>query len=131
MLTVCCMNKLNILISLKFIIDRSCNQSVLDASVIWLPPGDLHSLVTVDSFDTYIAFIWFNPLKIYVLIFILYINLFLGSLFTCKHCVILQLKSHHCFGSYLCYEIIDNQVVILGLDLYCNALRHINFQHNR
>lgn len=64
----------------------------------------------------------------FLYIFILYINLFLESLFTCKHRVILQFKSHHCFWQYLCYKIIDNQVVIVGLGAHCNALRHSNFQ---
>jgi len=101
---------------------------------IWLQPRDLHSLVTVNSFDTYITFIWFNLLKIYVLIFILYITLFLKSLFTCKNSVILQLKLHcilavSVFWTYWQSSYVTLRYVTLGLDLYCNALRHISFQH--
>jgi len=76
-------------------------------------PRNLHSLFTVGSFDTYTFLIWFNRLKIYVLMFILfiyiYITLFLESLFTCKLGVISKFELHCCFGS-IC--VMNNQVML-------------------
>jgi hypothetical protein len=74
----------------------------------------------------YIFLISFNHLKIYVLIFILYITLFLESLFTCKH---FKLRITPLFWQHLCYEQSSN--VVIGLDFYRNALRHVSFDHKR
>jgi hypothetical protein len=119
----CCRNKINAITASHF--NEPC--ASLKAATRLCPrrackrvqPRNLHSLFTVGSFDTYIFLISFNRLKIYVLMFILfiyiYITLFLKSLFTCKLGVITKLGITLLFWQYLCYE--QSSYVVICLDL--------------
>jgi hypothetical protein len=92
-------------------------------------PRNLQSLVTVGSFDTYILLISSNPLKIYFLMFILHITLLLKKLIYRQTRCNFKIRITLLFWQYLCYE--QSSYVIIGLELYRNALRHISFHHKR